>query len=114
MGSYQNQRHYLSPVANRHSVDCCLIGNRLCAESFDMRTRLNLLHSLGIYRLHLFLPVAGGRSAQECRKFRESHETLSRRLTRYLKGDSCVPNTRSPSDPVKNTGPETLDGPPIC
>src|SRR5215831_18589260 len=34
-----------------------------------------------------------------------------RRLTRYLKGESRLPNTRSPSDPSKNTGPERPDGP---
>jgi hypothetical protein len=54
MGSYQNQRYYLSPVANRHSVDCCLIGNRLCAESFDMRTRLNLVAFFGNLTAYIF------------------------------------------------------------
>src|SRR6266403_1532117 len=42
------------------------------------------------------------------------HETLAPRLTRYLNGESRVPNTRSPSDPVKNTGPDRPDGPPTC
>jgi hypothetical protein len=44
----------------------------------------------------------------------ESHEPLARRRTRYLKGESQLPNTRSPSGPVKNTGPERPDGPPSC